>query len=159
MAYNLHLALSIAPCSSYEDGTSSLLCILGTYRQAANSRHGLALVCTSRTLHEKLILRLYKEAGRKLSWYPLLFGVTEGKIPVLERCLEAGASLDYRWPYVGHFKSLCYYEDFRYYQPLDWAKWSGQKEAWKWLVSKKATSARDQFSEERGSDTVYIPMS
>ncbi|KAI8692525.1 hypothetical protein NCS56_00009400 [Fusarium sp. Ph1] len=101
---------------------------------------GLTLVCTSRTHHKKLIVRLYKEAGRKLDWFPLLFGVTEGKIPVLERCLEAGAPLDYRWPYVGHFRSLGYYEDFRYCQPLDWAEWSEQ-ETRKWLVKKKATSA------------------
>ncbi|KAH7264355.1 hypothetical protein B0J15DRAFT_547114 [Fusarium solani] len=59
---------------------------------------GFSLVCTSRRLHELFILELYKEAGRKSNWAPLFVGAVCGNIRTLMRCLEAGASLDYRWP-------------------------------------------------------------
>ncbi|KAM0434037.1 hypothetical protein ACHAPT_003981 [Fusarium lateritium] len=43
-------------------------------------------------------MELYKEAGRKLNWAPLFIGAMEGDLHTIERCLEAGAPIDYQWP-------------------------------------------------------------
>lgn len=95
---------------------------------------GLALVCTSRMLRDKLIVQLYKEAGRQLNWLPLLFGITEGKTDVLDRCLEAGAPLDHRWPYIDDCRNNGDPEySFTLCDALEWAELSRQEESQMWL--------------------------
>lgn len=61
-------------------------------------RDGFNIVCTSTTFYNLYIMDLYKEAGEKSSWAPLFVGAVSGNIRTIKRCLDAGASLDYRWP-------------------------------------------------------------
>ncbi|RSL96272.1 hypothetical protein CEP52_011565 [Fusarium oligoseptatum] len=107
---------------------------------------GLALISTSNTLHEKLIVQLYKEAGRQLNWLPLLFGVTEWRETVLETCLKAGAPLDHRWPCIDQCPEKSDSESsFKFCDALDWADWSGQDKAREWLTKKKANDTQKQL--------------
>ncbi|RSL51850.1 hypothetical protein CEP54_011222 [Fusarium duplospermum] len=129
--------LSEANILSEADMLSNLPCetLFNIFSHLSPIRDGLALISTSKTLHKKLIVQLYKEAGRQLDWLPLLFGITEYNETFLERCLEAGAPLGHRWLYIGDRTAgsgarrpcqLC--------SAFDWAKWSGQTQSEKWLI-------------------------
>ncbi|EEU43832.1 uncharacterized protein NECHADRAFT_74039 [Fusarium vanettenii 77-13-4] len=133
--------LSTLPCETLFE-ILSYLCPVGD---------GLALISTSKGLYKKLIVQLYKEAGRQLDWLPLLFGASEGNINTLERCDQAGAPLGHRWAYIGHCRGR---GDpggrFKFCQALDWAIWSGQEEARKWLIENKVVDKKKRLPELQG---------
>lgn len=58
---------------------------------------GCSLVVTSRFLYHTLILDLYREAGRQLSWLPLFVGAIDGNFPTLQTSLKAGVPIDHQW--------------------------------------------------------------
>lgn len=57
--------------------------------------HELQLISTSKWFYNTLILDLYRQSGKKISWYPLYIGALENNLDTLNRCLEAGAPLDH----------------------------------------------------------------
>lgn len=58
---------------------------------------GLSLVRTSRFFYRTLILHLYRETGRQLSWLPLFVGVMDGNFDTLKICRKVGAPVDHPW--------------------------------------------------------------
>ncbi|UPK94763.1 hypothetical protein LCI18_005698 [Fusarium solani-melongenae] len=58
---------------------------------------GCSLVMASKFFYHTLILDLYREAGRQLSWLPLFVGAIDGNLRTLQACLKAGAPIDHQW--------------------------------------------------------------
>lgn len=58
---------------------------------------GLNLLLTSKFFYNTLILELYKETGKRLSWYPLFIGAMDGNLMTLRNCIDAGAPMDHQW--------------------------------------------------------------
>lgn len=101
-----------------------------------------SFVITCQKLYHNLIVEFYKEAGKQLNWLPLLVGISEGNIEILEKCEKAGAPLNHRWPYLGAFRGSGDPSYFRSCQPLDLALWSGQPQVLQWLTERKAVATK-----------------
>ncbi|KAF4986014.1 hypothetical protein FGRMN_11027 [Fusarium graminum] len=50
-----------------------------------------------RQLYSRLILDVYKAAGKELKWWPMFMAAESGKIQTRSRCLEAGAPVDQQY--------------------------------------------------------------
>jgi hypothetical protein len=79
-----------------------LLDILEATREHSDK---VRLVSTCRRLYDLLILEVYYEAGKRLSWLPMLVAAEDGNCRTLSRCIEAGAPIDYR-PSIYSFRPL-----------------------------------------------------
>ncbi|KAF4448510.1 hypothetical protein F53441_8096 [Fusarium austroafricanum] len=62
---------------------------------------GSSLAGSSRCLYQLLIQQLYRLSGTHLNWYPLFHAAHTNNIATLQRCLEVGAPLNFRWPIRG----------------------------------------------------------
>ncbi|RSL60808.1 hypothetical protein CEP53_005306 [Fusarium sp. AF-6] len=117
----------------------------------------LGFVTTCGRIYNNLIVEYYKVYGSRLNWLPLLFGITEWKEAVLERCLKAGAPLDYRWPYIDRrtagsdARRPC-----KSCSALDWARWSGQRESEKWLINNRAADTQKQLPRVKPDSSIKI---
>ncbi|EEU43831.1 uncharacterized protein NECHADRAFT_74038 [Fusarium vanettenii 77-13-4] len=132
--------LANLPCQIHLE-IFSYLCPMGGTR---------GLVTTCKSLYNNLIIEFYKESGPQLNWLPLLVGISQGNIDILDKCRQAGASLNHRWPYLGEFGRASDPNLFLCCQPLDLATWYGQDNALKWLTEKRAVATdvdRPQFIE------------
>ncbi|RMJ19690.1 hypothetical protein CDV36_000695 [Fusarium kuroshium] len=133
--------LSILPCEILLKILSNLSPVDGGY----------SLVATSRFLYRTLILDLYREAGRQLSWLPLFVGAMDGNLLTLETCLKAGAPIDYQWE-ANHLTSGWRFHDWA--RPLHVAIEHVHMGSVKWLLDKGANPG--QTKEEKVS-RCYAP--
>ncbi|KAI8724400.1 hypothetical protein NCS52_00009200 [Fusarium sp. LHS14.1] len=134
--------LANLPCKIHLE-IFSYLCPIGEAR---------GLVTTCKSLYNNLIIEFYKESGPQLNWLPLLVGISQGNIDILDKCRQAGASLNHRWPYLGEFGRASDPKLFLCCQPLDLATWYGQDDALKWLIDEGAVATdvdRPQFIEAK----------
>lgn len=93
----------------------------------------LNLLCTCKRFYNLFLVELYKKSGRKANWAPMFAGAMSGDMHILERCLEAGARLDYRWP--GHDPKWWVLNLDQGDQPILVAAMHYQVEAVEWMLA------------------------
>ncbi|EEU44831.1 uncharacterized protein NECHADRAFT_84974 [Fusarium vanettenii 77-13-4] len=96
---------------------------------------GCSLVLTSRFLYQTLILDLYRETGRQMSWLPIFVGALDGNLLTLQACLRAGAPIDHQWE-GNHLRSGWRFS--RRIRPLHVAVDYAQISSVRWLLDKGA---------------------
>ncbi|KAF4464589.1 hypothetical protein FALBO_8583 [Fusarium albosuccineum] len=58
---------------------------------------GHNFLLASKRFYNYLISDLWKEYGRQANWYPLFAAARRGNIPLMQKCLDAGAKVDTCW--------------------------------------------------------------